>query len=174
MKRRRKGRAGRPKAPPKPKIDLGTPELQRKRMLIVGTKPDDPRDMTLSTCPLDALLARCMISEEAHAAGVYFRACRLRALGSPHPKALDLLQVQGAAFTGPTSAAESNWREACELLRRRGAHILSAVESIVIHEQWPWWMSARKGKHPKDRRLFGIGMGELLAWHKTHGQRSGA
>ena len=79
MKRINKG--GRPRKV-KSAHDYGTPESIAKRAALSQGDP------TLSTCPLDVMLSRKIISPEAHAAAVYFRSCYLIEYGSPHPQAV--------------------------------------------------------------------------------------
>jgi hypothetical protein len=65
-------RGGRPRKPDRtraraPRVDRGTPELQQLRQLLVGKN-----DLELT--PLGALVARDLISREAHDSGVLYGA----------------------------------------------------------------------------------------------------
>lgn len=173
-KRLRIRKGGRPKSPPKPKEDLGTNELRSKRMQIVGTKPNDVRDMTLSTCPIDVLLARRMISEEAHQAAHFFAALRKIVFGKAHPGAVDILAITGGRPEESDSArAEFLYREACTAMKLASRQAFDAVENLVVHERYPEWMgSGKRGPRISSRRHFGLGMAALLAWQKGRERRA--
>jgi hypothetical protein len=84
--------------------------------------------------------------------------------GSPHPKALDLLRVSGAATIPETSQAEGRYRTACALLRQRGSHVLDAVEMFVVHEQTPQWLLEGCPSAARARLIDGLGI--LRDWYK--------
>lgn len=153
---------GRPKKPSRPLIDEGTKELREKRMFI------SPQDQTLTTNPLDALLARRMISDEAYSAAGYFAALRKLVFGKAIPPAIDLNATSGGEpdeFDG--GKAEGRYRDACAAMNRVSRGSRDAVENLVVHERWPSWMFAvHRGGHTVDRRKFGEGMAALLGWYQ--------
>lgn len=154
---------GRPKNPPRPDKDTGTPELQRKRMAI------SPHDQTQASNPLDALKSRQIISEEAHSAAVHFLACRAIMFGNPHPQAVNLLHVQGnmgeSRDEDYRAKIELRYRDACDALRKRGRTVLDAIENLVVHERWPDWFFRSRGNR-KGRQHCMEGFAALLAWHR--------
>ena len=158
MKKRR-SRGGRPKNAPRPKYDLGTEELLRKRMTIGAGDP------MLSTCPLDVLLARRLISEEAHGAANYFAALRKMVFGKAIPPAFDLLAVSGPPVELDSAKAEGKYRDACAVLSAQGRGPLNAVENLVVHEHWPVWLFTR-GPRSAERRRLETGLAALVTWYR--------
>jgi hypothetical protein len=156
MPRKRIHRRGRPRSN-RQLVDTGTPELQRKRMLV------SPTDATAATCPIDTLRARNLITPEHHAAAVHFRACRLVAFGSPHVRATNLLQSTGRDASRSGEREEAQYREACAMLRRMSPAHLVVIEDLVVHEIWPAWLSqpARKRAHACCREALDV----LVRWH---------
>lgn len=146
---------------PKPKMDrdYGTPEIIAKRAAISQGDP------TLSTCPLDALLSRQIISPEAHAAAVHFRSCRQVTFGSPHPKAVDLNLISGSVGDYDEQRAEDQYRDACSYLKSRARRLLDILENLVVHERWPTWLSKNYGGDQWDRARTGEAFATLLAWY---------
>lgn len=155
-------RRGRPKLN-RPKFDEGTPELQTKRKLLV------PRDQTQSSCPLDALKARRIISDDAYAAASHFLACRAIMFGNPHPQAVNPLQGQSHPESersdGDRAKIETRYRAACSAMQRRGRSVLDAVENVVVHERWPEWFFSHARSKARDRCMEGFAA--LLSWHKA-------
>lgn len=152
-------KTGRPKSI-RPKFDYGTPELIAKRMMI------SPRDTTLSTCPLDVMKAKDIISQEAYDAAVYFVGLRKRMFGKAHPSAIDLLAVSGGRPDEADDAlAERKYREACAAVRRFGAKTFNCLEDVLIHERTPDWIHFRQSSH-WERRLVLLGISALLGWYR--------
>ncbi len=162
-KSKKKRRGGRPKSN-RPLIDTGTPELMARRLAI------SPRDASLATAPLDALKARGAeaISDEAYSAACYFAALRKLVFGKAHPQALDLTAAGrgGMPEEMDTAGAERKYRDACNYVRGQSRLAFEALENLVVHEQWPQWMFAGRGKRDPAQRNFEVGAAALLAWYR--------
>ena len=157
----RSAKRGRPKSN-RPRVDSGTPELIAKRMAVT------PMDATQSTSPLDALRAKGVLSDEAHNAACYFGALRKLVFGKAHVRAMDLTAVSrgGVPEALDVAAAERKYREACAAVQGHGRAALDALENIVVHEQWPAWMFAGRGKREIAQRHFEVGAAALLGWYR--------
>lgn len=150
---------GRPKLD-RPRIDYGTPESIKRRMSI------SPSDPTQSSNPLDALRARKLISDEAHAAAVYFAGIRKRMFGKAIPPCMDLTAVSGSPqeFDDADAArAEIEYGDACNAMKAQGRASYDAVENLVIHERWPEWIGSSNAIR---QNKFMLGLAALLHWHK--------
>ncbi|MBX7200324.1 MAG: hypothetical protein K1X51_13235 [Rhodospirillaceae bacterium] len=162
-KRGRRHCGGRPKLN-RPAIDTGTPELTARRLAIA------PGNATLATAPLDALKARGAeaISDEAYAAACYFAALRKLVFGKAHPRALDLTAVSrgGLPEELDVAGAERKYRDACNYVRGQSRQAFEALENLVVHERWPDWMFAGRGKREPGQRHFEVGAAALLAWYR--------
>lgn len=157
MTRKRRSRGGRPKAPLRPRIDLGTQQLQEKRLHI------SPKDQTLSTCPLDALKGRGLISDEAHSAAVEFRRCHHLKFGPPHVRAANILATSGGDPT-ESAEAERRYRDGAQMLTRMSRQHFDAIDNLVIHERFPSWMFGEPNSVARKKTLEGFGI--LLAWYR--------
>lgn len=159
----KKKRGGRPKSN-RPEIDTGTPELAARRRAVA------PNDATLATAPLDVLKARGpeAISDEAYSAACYFAALRKLVFGKAHPRALDLTAVSrgGVPEELDVAGAERKYRDACNYVRGQSRLAFEALENLVVHERWPAWMFAGRGKREPEQRHFEVGAAALLAWYR--------
>lgn len=172
---------GRPKLD-RPRQDYGTPEAQLKRIAAVGGSPlaaaylgdgtvvryveTTGRDPALATCPLDALLARGIITSEAHAAAGYFVTLRKMVFGKASPQAVDLLKTSG----GPPNEldlpdGENRYREACTAIKRQGGETFKVTERVLVHEDWPGWIKIPRSTQ-WERRLLLLGIAALLGWYR--------
>lgn len=158
---------GRPKSS-RPAIDLGTPELIRKRMHI------SPADATQSTSPLDALKSKKIVSEEAHTAAVYFNGLRKLVFGKAHPAAIDLTAISSGGMPEELDAAtaERKYREACNFVKGQGRQAFDALENLVVHERWPDWMFAGRGKRHAGQDHFMRGLGALHGWYRGRSRKA--
>lgn len=156
-------RRGRPRSD-RPRHDYGTPELIAKRISL------SPQDATQSTTPLDVAHARGLISDEAHAAGIYFNALRKLVFGKAHPPAIDLTAISSMGSTPDEldrAEAETKYREACAAMKCQSRQALDAVENVIVHERWQDWMFPNKGGNfGTSQRYFGLGMAALLGWYR--------
>lgn len=142
--------------------DLGTPELIAKR---IGASPSDP---TMSTCPIDILLSRGIISPEAHDAAVYWGSLRKMVFGKALPPAVDLLQITNASSPQEfdRGEAEMRYREAAKMVQSYSRQSFTALENIVVYERTPDWLDSL-GRHPAQREHFMTALGALLAWKRN-------
>lgn len=144
----------------RPKHDYGTPELISKRMTL------SPADATQSTNPLDVLLSRGIITPEAHKAAACFAAQRKIVFGKATTQAVDLLNVSGGQPNEVNLPdAEGRYRRACQTVLRHGEKTFKAMESLVVHEQWPHWIQIPRSVH-WERRLVLLGIAALHGWYR--------
>lgn len=156
-------RGGRPKST-RPRTDLGTPELIAKRIAL------SPSDPTRGTTPLDVLKTRGpdVLSEESYSAASYFAALRKIVFGKAHPAAIDLTATTHGRLPEEfdSADAERRYRQACNYVRGQSRMAFEALESLVVHEQWPAWMFAGRGKRDTAQRHFEVGIAALTAWYR--------
>lgn len=122
----------------------------------------------LTTCPLDVLRTRGEISLEQHNAAINFAGVRKHVFGKASPGAIDLLAVIGAAgdiVEDPKEAKkrEAAYRRACEMLLSRGTLVFKITEGIIIHHEWPKWISIPNSKHHERLHLM-TGLDTLVSW----------
>lgn len=153
---------GRPRLD-RPKHDYGTPELVLKRITMA------PKDATMSTCPLDVMLSKGLISPEAHGACSHFLAIRKMIFGRASPGAVDLLAVSGGRpdelNEEDAAKIERKYRHACAAVKRFGEKTMAATEDVLVHQRWPEWIQFRNSSH-WERRLVLLGVAALLGWHE--------
>lgn len=155
----RTNRRGRPKSD-RPKFDVGTPEQIMKRATL------SPTDPTMSSTPLDVLKSRNIVSDEAYSAATYWAALRKMVFGKAHPSAIDLTAVSGSNPSELDRAdAEGKYRDACYAMKAQSRASLDAVENIVVHERWPFWLTGGS-THGTDYMRFCVGISALLGWYK--------
>lgn len=153
---------GRPRLD-RPSKDEGTPELIIKRVHL------SPANPAMSTRPLDVLLSRDMISQEAHAAATYWLALRKIIFGKATPGAVDLLRTNGPVPEEADDKKLREWedayRNACLALKRQGGRTFAVTEDILVHERWPEWIQIPRSTH-WERRLLLLGIAALLGWYR--------
>jgi hypothetical protein len=129
---------GRPKAPPKPEKDMGTPELQDKR------KASD------TTEALDLCLEKGLITPEQHWCGIHLRWLYTLRHGAPGVRAIDLNHISGVEIASDDpawrEAREAEYHEALKHVARYGDTKL--LMNICIHNERPGFLSARTQKSP--------------------------
>jgi hypothetical protein len=131
-----------------------------------------PTDPTLSTTPLDVLKSRSIISDETHTAATYWAALRKMVFGKAHPSAIDLTAISGSSPTEFDRAdAESKYRDACFAMKAQSLASLDAVENLVVHERWPFWLTSGS-THGTDYMRFCVGISALLGWYKGKMRRA--
>jgi hypothetical protein len=160
-------RRGRPRLD-RPRHDYGTPELVMKRMHIAPNNPIQ------ATNPLDACLAKGIISDEAYNAACYFAAIRRNVFGKAIPPAIDLTAISIASVPTENSDAshEANYRDACAAMKGYSRKAFDAVENLVVHERWPSWLAYRNGPRVSEQAAFCLGMAALLGWLKSSRRKS--
>jgi hypothetical protein len=112
---------GRPKLE-RPEIDLGTPELQRKRM----------KNLTAET--LDQLLEHDVITQDQHWCAIHFRWLYTLRYGSPSPHITDFIDSRRSnPMDNPEwrCAREAEYHEAASLLHRAG--VLDEMLEVLLY-----------------------------------------
>jgi hypothetical protein len=145
-------RRGRPRKHP-PRIDPGTPELQRHRSILAG-----PADSSLAEDPLALMVARGLIPPNQAQAGRYYASLYRRSVGRPHLSTNAL--YQRLAMNAPATSFEEDdagMAEARRLYRLGKARLLSA--------------GRRAAKATEDLVIFGIRPGFLAAAADGDGNR---
>lgn len=127
-----KAKRGRPKID-RPAIDTGTPEMQARRIALVGSHGD----LALAEYPLGVLLARKLITQQEHDAGRYFAYLYGRVVGRTSAKVPG--GQTGWGDEGATAAQERLLKEAQIILGRCGLMARYEVTRICIDEQLPAW-----------------------------------
>ena len=127
-------RRGRPRKHP-PKIDPGTPELQRHRILLAGAA-----DAPLAEDPLALMVARGLLQPTQAQAGRYYAALYRRAVGRPH-LSTDA-HYQRLAMNAPATAfgeedagvaeARRLYRLGKQMLLQAGKLVAEATEDLVV------------------------------------------
>jgi hypothetical protein len=130
-----------------------------------------PTDPTMSSNPLDVLRVRNIISDEAHTAASYWAALRKMVFGKAHPGAIDLTAVSGMPNELDRADAESKYRDACFAMKAQSRASLDAVENLVVHERWPFWLTGGS-THGTDYMRFCVGISALLGWYKGKMRRA--
>lgn len=135
-------RRGRPKKPPQPANDNGTPELrQRKIRLVAGA------GISFSESPLQILVARAILEKEESQAGeeyarLYYLANGKTRLGyrGHYARLLEMVPLfEHAKEDDPEWAQKrrAQFRMAKAELGRQGKAILSLTEDIAVFQNWP-------------------------------------
>lgn len=167
-KRGRKGKVG-PRFPSGKlrEAKIGpTPELEAKRALI-ATSPDPKAnhnrngDATLSTCPLDALLARGFITEQQHQAGESYARLYRIVNGKGMPKVMDSGGPGGEISEAVLIRAKETYLLAASALLAVSRRVKDAVDNATVFERWPNSLTGVKPR-PSDRHLF-EGLGRLAS-----------
>lgn len=109
----------------KPVIDRGTDELTAKRLLL--TAGNDP---ALSCYPLGVLLARKVITQDQHNAGVAYAGLFWRARGKPFPKAINMGGISGH---GEPEGDLARLHNAARQFSSR--KLRDIVESVAVYER---------------------------------------
>jgi len=150
----RGGTIGRPRQN-RPSKDLGTPEQQAKREMLVGKE-----NQALASYPLGVLFARKIITQDQHDAGVYYAYLFGRMFGKIHP--------------GPSSGAynpfgndeaqeiiEPLYRDAESIIHGISRATKDAVENCSVYGHLPSFLF--KDNRPVDRKLLN-GLSALAEW----------
>ena len=107
----------------------------------------------LSEYPLGVLLARGIVTQEQHDAGVKDAFLAGRVLGRTKPYRPD---AAGASVTGDetlTPKMEERWREAVDRLLLCGRRCKDAVDNVVVFHRFPSWLG-RPRPRASDTREF--------------------
>jgi hypothetical protein len=115
---------GRPKLD-RPHHDSGTPELQARRLALVGLN-----DPALAEYPLGIMLARELISGEEHEAGCYYAMLYARAVARTNLSCAHLYRRM-LAESGRSTGLDDKSQEHIERLFRQGKNRLLAASRLV-------------------------------------------
>jgi hypothetical protein len=140
-------RERKPKRKVKPP-DMGTPEQQAKRRALVGDA--NPQ---LASYPLGVLLARKLIDQDQHNAGLrYAQLCRVMLNVGPREPSLGYLPSDER-----DARTEREWRLCTSSLERAGQIAKWSVDTICVYEQVPIDADAtRHGLTSLHRALHGL------------------
>jgi hypothetical protein len=142
---------------PIPRRDDGTPELQAKRLAIVGHTVDQktrgrvPRDASKSISPLAAMEVRGILTADQHSAGRRYDWLYKKAIG----RRTDAMQTGGGDAipcclrAGPpckdctAAKIQAAWVRAYKAIPDRRAK--DALENVAVYGRWPRWFVALIG-----------------------------
>lgn len=126
-------RRGRPPLERQPR-DLGTPELIKRRAMLVGGG-----DPALATTPLGIMLARQLIDLDLFSAGERYRSLYGSATGTARAVGLDI-----GLGTDPLGEAleriTEQYRAATDALLRLGRPALREVINVAVFQDKPVWL----------------------------------
>jgi hypothetical protein len=137
--------------------DEGTPELQAKRLAIVGhqidpkTRQRQPRDTSKSITPLAAMEVRGILTADQHAAGrryawLYMKAInrRIDGMQTGGGDAVACCLRAGTPCKDCTAAKiQAAWVRAHKAIPDRRAK--DALENATVYGRWPRWFVALIG-----------------------------
>lgn len=124
----------------RPRRDHGTPEVIAKRLMMVG-----PGDPALAHYPLGIALARHVITDDQHQAGLAYALAFAVAIGRPASGAGRALsrylaedgrQLSEEARVRLTAA----WRAYGDALLRRSRSLKDVVDNVAVFERTPTWL----------------------------------
>lgn len=149
----------------RPVIDLGTPEL-RKKKLDYGVSPNEP------ATPIHLLLVRKEISLDQYNAALNFHQLRQKIWGHGMPVALDPLRPSGARHEEIEDAEAERYDSyvaACRALGKAGMWERHEFEWLVFDEQLPTWMMPNQNN--AGRNAFMRAIAAILSWHDGDARR---
>lgn len=159
------GRRGRPKQEPRAARDLGTHELQSKRLALAGLGRDGlPNNPALAEYPLGILLARRLISQDQHNAGLRYAALYAKAIGRSADLGID--HGLGAALDDTASARiEAQYRACKNRLLAAGRRVADAADNCTVYRRLPRWatMARRRRSDWPERAALIDGLDILVA-----------
>jgi hypothetical protein len=128
--------------------DPGTPEAMARKIAIVGPHGDP----VLAEYPLGCLLARQIISQDMHNAGMRYSELAGKVLGRTKPKRAGVGRFSELSDHAE-QVVERRWREGCEVLINAGGRACKyEVDDVVVYERWPTWL-VNSGQIPPVRQL---------------------
>lgn len=162
--RPRKPGARKPSGDLRQRRDVGTPETIAHRVAIAG-----PGNETLAHYPLGVALARGIITQELHDAGLRYRRSYLLACdGVAVPRKSPLVQFLPSSARGVADAALveatghlRRCRDAMRILPARH-RIIAALDDLCVFDRWPVWVSypgwpmRPKDRYERDRIVAGL------------------
>jgi|TARA_B110000858_G_C17604708_1_gene381667 hypothetical protein len=144
-----------------PGRDIGTPELQLKRALLVG-----PGDPSFSESAIGVLFARGLINEYQLKAGQQYSNLRRKIFGSVHPNTADLIgSSRGLGLIDEETEirVRSRYDHAKNSLLDCGSIIQVAVDKICIYDIMPLALINSPSLHRKQLHNLKKGMNALCS-----------
>jgi len=128
----------------KPRVDRGTPELVARRLALT----EGHENPALASYPLGVLLARGVINQDQHNAGVQYATAFWKAFGKPFAKAVNLTGLSGHGEpdgdVGRLHAAQGSFPS---------RHCRDVVENVSVYE---------RALNPKHAALLKEGLSGLV------------
>lgn len=155
----RKKKNKKPKKKFVPARDVGTPELQVKRALLVG-----PGDPSFAESAIGVLFARGLINEYQLKAGQQYSNLRRKIFGSVNPSTADLIgSTKGLGLIDEETEirVRNRYDHAKNALLDCGLVIQVAVDKICIYDIMPIALINSPHHHPKQLNNLKIGMNSL-------------
>jgi len=148
-------------------VDLGTPELQAHRNLLVGEG-----DPALAEYPLGILLARGLIGREQHEAGCRYGYLYGRVLGRTHLSCAAIYDRLAAETGGARAADDDDQRERRQQdqfrlgknrLLAAGRRVCDATENLVVFGRVPRFLDTAGRRGAGARRGDATELAAVLA-----------
>jgi len=147
--------------------DFGTQELQLKRATLA-----QGMDPAMTAHPLDLLLARGLITAQAHRAGWRYAGLYRQVMGRTEVS-YGRLYESLSGETGRTqhhngddgdlAAAQMSFRQAQAALRAEGPVVAGITERLVVFGAWPDWLTRHVTPAHRDLDLLLRGLRRLVA-----------
>lgn len=140
----------------KSRPDFGTPEVIAKRIALVGAA-----DVTLAGYPLGVMLARELIDQQKHDAGLgYGRAYRIAIERPTLPPISPMTRrIAGKPSEVPEDVwlkAVGHWRACAAALIGDGRKTKDLVDNLVVFQRWPLWLAASVRSSERERTIRGL------------------
>lgn len=146
--------------------DFGTQELQLKRATLA-----QGADPAMTAHPLDLLLARGLISAQAHRAGWRYAGLYRRVIGRTDVS-YGRLYAGLCGENGCTAKADGDddglhlaqqsFRHAQAMLRAEGPVVAGITERLVVYGAWPNWPMGRTTRAHRELDLLCRGLARLV------------
>jgi len=121
---------GRPKKPPAPKRDEGTPEVQLRRMILTGTTNDQR-----ASYPLGILLAHKVIDQQQHNDALHYAHTLQMATGRwQHHEG-----GRAGGYGEGSVPAHQEWQKLAKRLLSLGRRYKDAMDNVAVFERLPSW-----------------------------------
>jgi len=144
-----------PKPKPKQTRDGPTPEQILKKIALVGPTAD----IVLAEYPLGVLLARKLITQAQHDAGMHYAWLFGKVIGRTKPVSWGERGHGSNATNEFDEEVMKSWKAACEAMKSRNRAVKDAVDNAAVYERLPGFLF--RPMRPADKWLL-IGL-ETLA-----------
>lgn len=161
-KRIRVHKGGRPRSN-RPAIDHGTEELRIKRASLVGSAAPE-----LASYPLGIMLARGIIGQDQHNAGLQYASLYGRAIGRYRDCGIGPQGSEPPADEA-LEATEALFRQVRAALIAKGRRTADAVDNACVYQRLPRWLgivsrnAGRRVAGERDREALIDGLNVLVA-----------